>query len=44
MNLTVSNDVKLDLFFDENELLKIKKNLISLKMSKSNNSISYTNS
>ena len=44
MNMTVSNDVKLDLFFDENELLKIKKNLISLKMSKSNNSISYTNS
>ena len=44
MNMTVSNDVKLDLFFDENELLKIKKNLISLKMSKSNNSISHTNS
>ena len=44
MNMTVSNDAKLDLFIDENELLKIKKNLISLKFSKSNNSISYTNS
>jgi hypothetical protein len=44
MNMTVSNDAKLDYFIDENELLKIKKNLISLKFSKSNNSISYTNS
>lgn len=44
MNMTVSNDTKLDYFIDENELLKIKKNLISLKFSKSNNSISYTNS
>ena len=44
INMTVSNDTKLDYFIDENELLKIKKNLISLKFSKSNNSISYTNS
>ena len=44
MNMTVSNDAKLEYFIDENELLKIKKNLISLKMSKSNNSISHTNS
>lgn len=44
MNMTVSNDTKLDYLIDENELLKIKKNLISLKFSKSNNSISYTNS
>ena len=42
--MTVSNDTKLDYLIDENELLKIKKNLISLKFSKSNNSISYTNS
>ena len=44
MNMTVSNDAKLDYFIDENELLKIKKNLISLKFPKSNNSLSYTNS
>ena len=44
MNMTVSNDTKLDNLIDENELLKIKKNLISLKFSKINNSISYTNS
>ena len=44
MNMTVSNDAKLDYFFDENEILKIKKNLVHLKFSKSNNSISYTNS
>ena len=44
MNMTVSNDTKLDYFIDENELLKIKKNLISLKFSKNNNSISYNNS
>ena len=44
INMTVSNDTKLDFFIDENELLKIKKNLISLKFTKSNNSISYTNS
>ena len=43
MNMSVLNDNKYDLI-DENELLKIKKNLISLKFSKSNNSISYTNS
>ena len=43
MNMTVSNDAKLDFFFDENELLKIKKNLINLKNSKSN-SLSFTNS
>ena len=42
--MTVSNDTKLDNLIDENELLKIKKNLISLKFSKINNSISYTNS
>ena len=41
--MTVSNDAKLDFFFDENELLKIKKNLINLKNSKSN-SLSFTNS
>ena len=44
MNMTVSNDAKLEYFIDENELLKIKKNIISLKFSKSNNSISYNNS
>jgi len=43
MNMSVLNDTKYDLI-DENELLKIKKNLISLKLSKSNNSLSYTNS
>ena len=43
MNMSVLNDTKYDLI-DENELLKIKKNIISLKFSKSNNSISYTNS
>ena len=42
--MTISNDIRLDYFKDENELLKIKKNLISLKYSKSNNSISYNNS
>ena len=44
MNMTVSNDTKLDFFIDENELLKIKKNLINLKFPKNNNSISYNNS
>jgi hypothetical protein len=44
MNMTVANDTKLDYIIDENELLKFKKNLINLKFSKSNNSISYTNS
>ena len=43
MSMSVLNDTKLD-FVDENELLKLKKNLISLKFSKSNNSISYNNS
>ena len=43
MSMSVLNDTKYDLI-DENELLKIKKNLISLKFSKSNNSLSYTNS
>jgi hypothetical protein len=43
MSMSVINDTKLE-FFDENEFLKIKKNLINLKLSKSSNSISYTNS
>ena len=43
MSMSVLNDTKYDLI-DENELLKIKKNIISLKFSKSNNSLSYTNS
>ena len=42
MSNSILNDTKLD-FLDENELLKIRKNLINLKFSKSN-SISYTNS
>ena len=44
MNMTVANDTKLDYIIDENELLKFKKNLINLKFSKTNNSMSYTNS
>ena len=44
MNMTISNETRLDYFIDENELLKIKKNLISLKYSKRTNSISYNNS
>ena len=44
MNTTALNDTKLEGLCDENELLKITKNFISLKFAKNNNSISYTNS
>ena len=44
LNMTVSNDNKFDFILeDENELFKIKKNLISLKLSK-NCSLSHNNS